>query len=287
MEKKTIWQVSSRHALVTCFEENGNVFVEKEISPKNVRKENVEWVNETSIYFRERLKNLGVPLAEPYICTKRNGSAIQTSPYVGADLEKVARAGKPGLLEELVDAIKGVIMQENPLVGIDARLSNFCLGKEGVKYVDTFPALVFYKGEYLVHFPNPTEEKILKQEIHRKFERLGILRRLRFSLLEQVTELGEADLIKSIDSVIGRNFADEVSEFFQKLPDHLPINEALDLINLEEPDAIREIALKRAPTGEKRYKFLSEIFDLSSSYCPYKITDGERIDRIRNLLKMT
>ena len=282
-----VWQAKSRYALVTCINNGRGVIVEKEIAPENVNSQNAHWVNDTSMYFRRRLRELGVPLAEPYTCTVDGAKAIQCSPYVGLDLDKVFEKGEatPQILEKLIGSISGVLRTEGREVGIDARLSNFCLGPGGeVYYVDTFPPLVRYDGEFIVHFPNPTDAKVVEQELQRKFDPLGILRRLRFSILAQDAGISEADITASVRSVMGEAFGIKVYEFFQTLPDNKDVQVALAEITLDDPDAIRELALRfMPPKGEQRKEFFSAVFDLSSNFCPLRITEEERIRRIRDL----
>lgn len=285
MTNKILWQITSRHALVTCFEKNGT-WVEKVISPQVVNEGNADWVNEVSIFFRNQLKALKVPLAEPYLCTRLNGSAIQTSPYIGPDVEVLFKQGKGNipLLENIISGMEGVLNQNDPVVGVDARLSNFCLGPQGVVYVDTFPPIVKWENELIVHFPNPTDPNILEQEFVRKFKALGILRRLRFSLLEQGVGFCERDLLSAVRNVMGRSFALDVESFFNTFLDKLEISDALEKISLQDPDGIREVAIKvMPPPGEQRSSFLRDVFDLSSNFYPHEISDEEKITIIRNL----
>lgn len=286
--KKRIWEIKSRYALVTCYNNGQGIVVEKIIAPLVVNNQNVSWVNETSVYFRKKLHEVGILLAEPYECFERDGKAIQVSPYVGLDLEKIFQKGEATtvILHKLISSIKGVLSQHEPEVGIDARLSNFCLGPdESLYYVDTFPPLVKYEGEYIVHFPNPTDLKVLSQEFYRKFHPLGILRRLRFSILEQDLNFTEEDILKAVFDVMGKEFGAITKDYFQTFLDHMELSEAVEKLTLKDPDGIRELALKFMPEkGKRRTEYLETIFDLSSNFCPIKISEEERISRICNLL---
>lgn len=282
--KKIIWQVKSRYALVTCINNGRGIIVEKEIDPQG----NARLVNKTSVYFRKKLRENGVLIAEPYICYKKNGKAIQTSPYVGLDLEKIFHQGGANekLLTKLIGSISGILNQEVPEVGIDARLSNFCLGpNEDIYYVDTFPPLVKYKGEYLVHFPNPTDGEILKQEFFRKFDCFGILRRLRFSILEQDVGFTEDHIINAINDVLGSEFAKKTKDFFETFPDHTgTLDLAFSMLKIKDTDGIRELALRLMPhPGKNRESFLNDIFELSSNFCPIKLSPDERLTRIKRI----
>ncbi len=286
--RKILWQVVSRHALVTCTKEKKGCFVTKQIAPKAVNKENANWVNKVSKKFRDGLKELNVPLAEPYTFYKKGGNALQKSPYIGIDLEQIVKKrGTPqiGLIDILLESIKDLLLLKNNLIGIDARLSNFCLGSDGkVYYVDTFPPLIFYRKEYIVHFPNPTDPKTIEQEVQRKFNYLGILRRLRFSILEQDAGLTEENFLDSIYRVLGQKICDESKKFFDSFLDKRKIEEAIDLINLDDPDSIREVALRIMPKkGTGQTIFFQEIFNLSSNFCPLNISSDEKLERIKEL----
>ena len=284
--KVVVWQVKSRYALVTCVNNGRGVVVEKEIAPENVNSGNISWVNDTSRYFRQRLRNLGVLLAEPYTFEEREGRAIQSSPYVGRDLDEFFRNGdaRPSIVGKIISTISGVLAQTVREVGIDARLSNFCLGPMAhVYYVDTFPPLVKFQGEFIVHFPNPTSPEIVEQELKRKFDPLGILRRLRFSVLAQDMGISEADIVVAVRNVMGTTFGEQVQQFFQTLPDNKDPEVALTELTLDDPDAIRELALRFIPGCWGATKYFSQVFDLSSNFCPLKITAEERIARLREL----
>lgn len=281
-----IREITSNYAFVTFYKENYALWVEKQIAPNVANPENALWINEITQSFRDKLKSYGVPLAEPYKMEITATSVTHTCPFIGEDLETIIKKGKGdlNLLVDLIRSISGILKQETPVVGIDARLSNFCYGKNGIVYVDTFPPLVLHKKELLVHFPNPTDEVILSQEFKRKFEAFGILRRLRFSLLEQDSILQESDLIEAIRLVMGEDFAHEIENFFAGFLDKVPLGEAINLISLSDPDGIREVAIKYVPFDENRKKNLTEIFNLSSSYCPYNLNPEERLEKIKKIL---
>jgi hypothetical protein len=286
MKRTIVWQRKSRYALVTCFSNGRGVVVEKEIAPENVNSGNAHWVNDTSVYFRNKLRDLGVLLAEPYTFTVRGSKAIQRSPYVGLNLDEVFHKGDASAktLQELFSTMRGVLTQEEREVGLDARLSNFCLGPDKrVYYVDTFPPLVKYKEKFIVHFPNPTDSEVVEQELKRKFDPLGILRRIRFSILAQDAGINEQHILVAVRDVMGKVFGHQVQDFFQTLPDNKP-EQALAELNLSDPDAIRELALRFMPVkGKAREKYFSTVFDLSSNFCPLKITAEERMSRLRDL----
>lgn len=287
MNRKIKWTVNSRYAVVSCFSKDGVLWVEKMISTDNTETQNPKLVNEVSSCFRQKLADNKVPLVDPYLFEERENFSIQTSPYVGPDIEKffilnrLNKKNKLSIVEKIISAMSGVLLQGPDLeVGIDARLSNFCINENGnVFYVDTFPALVKYNGEYVVHFPNPTSPELIAQEIKRKFDAYGIIRRLRFSILEQDYSLTEKDILLAIKNVLGCSFSTSVENYFSSLPREF--NSELDV------DTIREIAISKASSkiGKERESFLTEIFELSSSFCPKKLSVEERIIRINELLK--
>ncbi len=288
MGREIIWQIESNYALVSCINNGRGIIVEKEIAPKDVNITNISWVNEVSIFFREKLSKLGVPLASPYLCFEKDGKAIQQSPYVGLDIEKIFQGGKAELLiiEKMLTAMKGVLEQKTPEVGIDARLSNFCIGPNNeIYYVDTFPPLVKYGEKYIVHFPNPTNQKTIQEELKRKFDPMGILRRFRFAILEQNVGFTENDILCCIHNALGYELAAKAKNFFTTFLDHLEVNDAFDQLNLNDPDGIRELALKLIPSNGDRKIFLKEIFNLSSNFCPYNLTKKERMDKIKILMQ--
>ena len=285
--KKIEWTLNSRYAVVSCFSKSGVLWVEKMISTDNTEIQNPKWVNEVSECFRQKLIFNKVPLASPYLFEEKENFSIQTSPYIGPDIEKffslnrLNKRNKLIVVEKVIAVMSGILFQDPSLeVGIDPRLSNFCINENGsIYYVDTFPPLVKYNGEYVVHFPNPTSSEIIKKEIARKFNPYGIIRRLRFSILEQDYSLKEKDILLAIKNVLGKTFCVDVENYFSSLPREF--NGELDV------DTIREIAISKAlsKTGKEREFFLTEIFELSSSFCPKKLSVEERIIRINELLK--
>lgn len=280
------WTLNSRYAIVSCFSKNGFLWIEKLISTDNTDIQNPLWVNEISRFFRQELASNFVPLVNPYCFYEKDNYAIQTSKYVGLDAEKffkqngLSKKNKLAILEKIIFAMSGVLFQGTNLkVGIDARLSNFCVKDNGdVYYVDTFPALVKYNGEYIVHFPNPSSIELREKEITRKFNRFGIIRRFRFSILEQNSNLTEKDLLLAIKNVLGSNFSVDVENYFSSLSHELP--------NELDTDTIREIAISQAvyKRGKEREKFLTEVFELSSSFGYVGLSTFERLNRINDLL---
>ena len=285
--QNVLWQLKSRQADVVCFKDERGVFVEKTVAPTVDLGGKVFDVNALSMEFRQKLQRLGVPLAEPYTYSERDGRALQISPFIGPDLEKLINEGgfTPKLLDQLLSAMQGVLAQDPCEVGIDARLSNFCLGPQGVVYVDTFPPMLLHEEKYIVHFPNPTDPNIVQQEIFRKFKALGIMRRLRFSILEQDAGISDEMLLTAVKGVMGESFATTVHDYFMTLPDRQDLGTALGKLSLADPDGIRELALKRMPPkGPERIEFLRMVFDLSSNFCALQLSPEERLRQIQEML---
>jgi hypothetical protein len=125
---------------------------------------------------------------------------------------------------------------------------------------------------------------MIEQELTRKFDPLGILRRLRFSILSLDAGISEVDILIAIRSVMGEAFHKTVQSFFSTLPDNGDVKQILENLTLDDTDAIRELALRfMPPRGEARNTYFTEVFDLSSSFCLLKITDEERLSRLRGL----
>lgn len=261
------WRIQSRQADVVCIQTDSGDIVEKRIV-QATGPEEAEWINAVSRHFRKRLANLGVPLAEPYKFEVRGHTPVQTSPYAGVNLETIIgeHEAPTDLLSTLLRAIKGVLEQTTSEVGIDARLSNFCSdGRGNIFYVDTFPPLVVFEGRPVVHFPNPTDKETIAREVIRKLSPMGILRRLRFSILEQRNSIGEPELLTAILDVMGESFWRRVKDFFGTLPGNISREEALSKIHLDDPDWTREVAVSLAPEGLQGRTFVQKAFALSSN----------------------
>ena len=85
---------------------------------------------------------------------------------------------------------------------------------------------------------------------------------------------------------MGNCFLEKTEAFFKTLPDNKDLPEALRSLTLEDPDGIRELALKlMPPKGEERHEFLRQIFDLSSNFCPIPLEPEERLDAIHRILR--
>lgn len=285
-----LWTIESRYATVCCYEEDGKRWVRKVLVPHINLGQSAEELNRISMVFRKLLKDRNVPLAEPYTFDEDDGHAVQLSSFVGDDLQKVAGAGgfNRAVFERLIGLLAGILSDSSELVGIDARISNFCLSENGdIVYVDTFPPLLFFEGRYIVHFPNPTDPKIVELERFRKFNRLGILRRLRFSLLEQSVGISDDEIISTVRGCISSALATEVAEYFKTFPDRMPLESFLAQMSLSDPDGIREVALCMASSlGDRRPWFLNEIFELSSNFCPRPLSQEQRLTCIRDLLML-
>ena len=284
--EQVLWKINSRYAVVSCFSQKGSLWVEKMISPGDM---DANWINYISNLFREKLLENNVPIVNPYRSYIRDKYSIQVSKYIGPDVEKYFSLNRGNsknqfsAIEKIIYAIKNILTHNSLEVGIDARLSNFCInGKGEVYYVDTFPPLIKIDNEYIVHFPNPKDEKIIQAELFRKFHPMGIMRRLRFSILEHSDEITEKDILLAVSAVLGQSFSISLEEYFNNLP-HNSDNKIVEVIESLETDSIREVALNKAInlSAIDKQKLLTDVFELSSSFCPLMISQSERIERLK------
>jgi hypothetical protein len=114
---------------------------------------------------------------------------------------------------------------------------------------------------------------------------MGILRRLRFSILENTDSIEESDILSAVKDVLGGNFCIDLENYFLNLP-HNSNGESIESIKRLDTDSIREIGLKKAKELSPGYRreFLENIFELSSSFCPLKISSDERVSKLMKLL---
>jgi hypothetical protein len=298
------WKRTSYYAELVCHEpvNGGSATVVKAIMPWHLdglsgrdQAAAAELINASVRYFRKLLAERNVPLARPYECLISEGRVLHLSPYVGPTVQEVIETATPvearRLLMEVLLAMRGVLDQPEPRAcGIDARLSNFCVDPSGrIVYVDLFPALCRYRDIWFVHWPNPTDPDIVQKELERKFSRLGILRRLRFDVMN--VQLGlEVQLQQAILDVFSD--AGEILGFFHRLPDRrlaeMKTEEIFGLIDgltILDTDTAREIALRLIPEGPNRRGALRQVFDLSSSFSARGIPADVRIPQLKALLR--
>ena len=249
-----------------------------------------EFFNTTTDFFRGQLRALGVPLSKEYLFDIFEGYAVQTSSDEGLDCEQ-RLADDPKVVEILtaiMKAMQGVLDQSKPLVGLDSRLSNFC-GQ--AVYTDTFPPLCYYQNQYLIHYPNPTDEETVRLEVARKFEPFGILRRLRFSLV-RINPIWLEEFDQALD-IIAEPLRSQIRDFFATIPNgSLQKMSGEEVLNLVEtlPDsdveAYREIAALLIPLADtNRSDLLQQIFDLTSMVpLPHLPPREQRLATYRQIL---
>ncbi|OGY45530.1 MAG: hypothetical protein A2729_01955 [Candidatus Buchananbacteria bacterium RIFCSPHIGHO2_01_FULL_39_14] len=240
------------------------------------------WI-EATMHFRNLLTQHGVPVAKDYRCFCQDGYVYHLSSEEGRSGEEFVQSLSPvaraQAIRLILEAITGVLRQQNsPLVGLDPQLSNFGfrqtpLGLK-VSYLDVFPPLCWFQGRYLVHYPNPTDSGIIESELNRKFRLLGILRRMRFSIM--AIDLGlEEIFFNELSAVLGNSLLAETMGFFNSLPDasvknsfdHAAVKDSILRLQPDGQgiDAIREFGVRLASryTERSRTDFLADVFDLS------------------------
>ena len=270
----TDWYRQTRYCGVALVDASGKKFVIKVVMPNeppNERK--AKYLNEASEYFRTQLRQLGIPLASNYEYFVWQGYALQVSTYEGVDGEALLKQN-PNLVAEVVPevikAASGVLNQgPDPIVGLDGRLSNFCFTGQSIVYIDTFPPLCQFRGETLVHYPNPTDSGQIEQELQRKFEPLGILRRLRFSVL--ALNPAWSSVFDQALTHLEPRLQRQAEKFFASIPNgsikSLGRKEILALVDglaVTDVDARREIAALVIPPGHERAALLEQIFCLTT-----------------------
>ena len=305
-----VWTKKSNYGnIYCCRSQNEKVgVVVKDIIPWHFAKLVSGWesladfLNESTLHFRRMLREKEVPLADLYECEYVEKHLFHISQECGVSVDTVLRdrsAGTEKIIEMIIRAIKNLIETAGiPDVGLDPQLANFTELNGKIFYIDVFPALCIFRGERLVHYPNPQSLAQIEQEIKRKFMPIGILRRLRFSLLSVSIEL-EGIFMKKLAAVCKKETARAAIEFFRSLPDNAIVGgngmKMIQTIASVQPvtgvDTIREIALRiaqRLPQTE-RSRFLTDAFCLSSMHLApgYTGAHEERFARLKNKLVET
>ena len=305
-----VWTKKSNYGnIYCCRSQNEEVgVVVKDIIPWHFAKLVSGWesladfLNQSTLHFRRMLREKEVPLADMYDCEYVEKHLFHISQECGVSVDTVLRDGPAGtekIIGMIIRAIKNLIETTGiPDVGLDPQLANFTELNGKIFYIDVFPALCVFRGERLVHYPNPQSPVQIEQEIERKFMPLGILRRLRFSIMSVAVELETVFMRQLVE------FKSEISleaiNFFRSLPDKAitignGLKEIRQTIESVPPvtgvDTIREIALRiaqRLPQTE-RSRFLTDAFCLSSMHLApgYTGTHEERFARLKNKLVET
>ncbi|OGY52436.1 MAG: hypothetical protein A3J65_01510 [Candidatus Buchananbacteria bacterium RIFCSPHIGHO2_02_FULL_45_11b] len=290
---KDEWYCRSHFSDVACFrlvdDPNNSGVVVKKIMPwlfetlaEPERNDLARLFNESTLKFRRGLQQHGVLVASTYECLYQDGQVFHISSEEGITAQTAVSQASPAqrimLLNRIIQAIYGVLYQDESLsVGLDPQLDNFGMkicpasGDITVAYIDVFPPLCFFEGRHLVHYPNPTDQKVIKWELSRKFRPLGILRRLRFSVLSIDISLEEIFLKCLKDGLSGQLYR-QALEFFESLPDAVikngfdsaAVGKQIEGIPLDGIDDIREVGMRLAQRADcPRRHFLAEVFDLS------------------------
>lgn len=299
-----LWQRQSYYADVVCYVGDDKATVVKTIMPKHLeglsggdRAQTAHFINRAVAHFREQLAALKVPLADPYECRYVDGKVIHICPYAGPTVAQsilaMSHDEQRRWLARVLESMDGVLDQVGPpRVGIDARLSNFsCGSNEQAIYIDVFPALCWFEGRFLVHWPNPSDAAIVAKELERKFQWMGILRRLRFDVLETDPSL-ERIFYAALREVLGAKKGGAAIEFFEELPDRKVASATpdeliaiIDGLTVMTTDQARELALRLIPDGPGRREAMARVFDLSSSFSRHGISPEARLPQLKELLK--
>lgn len=255
-----------------------------------------KFVNAASASFRAKLANLGVRLSKEYRFHIVDNHAVQVSSHEGENLEDILMNNRELIhtqLPAVAKSVAGVIRNgQSRGLGLDPKLSNF--GNDGV-YVDTFPPLLRFRGQWLVHYPNPSDEQTIQRELQRKFKPFAVLRKLRFFLIA-VNPEWDSFFKEAVWPLLTGELA-SIKTFLESLPDRgvksIGTQGRFQLLNEyfqvgKDIETMREITAQIVPMDwEHRYKFLTNsVFRYSSSYeAPgYPPTYEERLEMLRKVL---
>lgn len=297
------WANASSYADVRCYEpvsEGSEAFVVKRMNKGGVTSSNrslAELINASVEHFRDGLIACRVPVISPYVCLIDGEDVVHICGFGGDTVQKFLSSceasERPHVIASVINAISGVLGQsEMPQFGIDARMSNFCRDSTGrVTYVDVFPALCRFHGEYFVHWPNPSDPKVVAKEVVRKFHPTGIIRRLRFDTLE-AGSCDESDIRAAIVNALGDGEGRKMIDFLDGLPDRRFAevgsngkHSIIDGLTLDDTDAAREIAISVVPHDVARKETLKKIFIGTSSFSGHHgIDPQEGFEEVRHML---
>ncbi len=290
---EVLWSIDSRSARILGVREARGPMVVKmpgwrtlEVLSPDERLAGANTMNRATTAFHTRLMDLGVTLPNFYQMSEVNGFPVHLSSDHGEDCAQIVRRDQgqlQGILEKIVRNLNGVFERGNAQIGIDARLSNFALSQDGeIIYIDIFPPLIYFEGQYFVHFPNPTVLEEVSIEIDRKFKPLGILRRLRFDLLA-VNPAWHECFFQTLDMVENIHLRANLKVRFQNLPDQLvgqmsrqERHDLLKSLPFGDVDSCREIAAQLIPMGELRDPVMNQVFAATSFV---GVSNAERLAR--------
>lgn len=297
------WANGSSYADVRCYEPvsvGSGALVVKRMNKGGVSssdRASSELINASVEHFRDGLIACGVPVIAPYVCLIDGEDVVHICGFGGDTVQKFLSlcevSERRHAIASVINAIAGVLGQRGaPEFGIDARMSNFCRDSTGrVTYVDVFPALCKFNGQYFVHWPNPSDPKVVAKEVVRKFQPMGIIRRLRFDTLE-AGSCNEKDVRIAIVDALGNKEGGEVLDFLDSLPDRRFAeagverkHQIIDALSLDDTDAAREIAISIVPNDSDRKETLKKIFINTSSFAGHHGVDPrEGFEEVRRML---
>ncbi len=296
----------ANHARVFVVQNGGDPFYAKAPCPWQLESlsERDRWVeadriNAITEAFYRVLDSHAVPLPDMYETMILDGGyPLHLISDEGMDCSEILSRSPDRvreIVEGIVEAISRVLIFGDEQVGMDPLLSNFALNGRGMRYIDIFPPLVKYEGKYVVHYPNPSEEQVIRREVERKFTPFGILRRLRFELISR-NPVWERVFYDVIRERLDQSLLGPVMRHFRNLPDARLSDAGLSQqdrreiflhVNPLDVDGLREFAAKAIPlTGASRKEVMDKIFDLTSFVRAKDLVHfHERVGRYRQLVE--
>ncbi len=258
--------------------------------------QSAQLANQLTEYFYKQLNRVGVPVPERYSTTIHGTEAVHVISYEGVDFAEQIDADHTqtmGRVRLILEAIQPVLRQQEWVVGLDPRLSNFA-GTGRAVYFDLFPPLCIYGDNLFVHYPNLVDSAKLEMERVRKFSALGVLNRLRFGILA-VQPSVIVNYERMALEVLPQPLRHEVGDYFAGLPDNQiglvseqRLAEIIEAFQGSEIEAMRSFAAKLiTEQGEERNRLMREVFVLTSVYSSpgYPPSQEARLTLFKDMLK--
>ncbi|MFY9484650.1 MAG: hypothetical protein WAP74_03465 [Patescibacteria group bacterium] len=290
------WRKSSGYADIYCLANGTSRVVAKRIKRNNGDSGFLGMCTVTE-KFRTTLADVGVPVPELYefhqVSNGESPDVWHIVSYAGEDL-LAQLINHPHRAQEMVThvlaAIEGVLSQTNRTLGLDPRLSNF-----GDTYFDLFPPLIVLSGMPYVHYPNPTDPKLIERELERKFTPEGIVRRLRFELMVHNPQWDRL-ISATVSRIYCEPLRSRLTDYLSQLPDNRVDPETKDrsqigelihrCIAVDDIDSLREIAAKIIPVSNGRHVTMNDVFHLTSHFHSSSNYPASRAQRLEMFLTM-
>lgn len=190
------------------------------------------------------------------------------------------------LIESIVKALS-LLLDGDGTVGIDAHPGNWC-SKDGVNvaFVDFHPARLYLDGQFLVGFPQPTNEIEILHSRQRYYSPLGIIRLLRFNLIRNCGLDVESVLTSAMQRYLPESVFRRIAEQLLNLPDQrvrdTPVAQILEPFDLLNIDEVREIAMRVSRNGQRG--FLTDVLRLTM--VDYRISEEVRRLRLKEAKRL-